>query len=214
MIRNKYFTTIEKSICVKDIFKNSRFITLVKEVEKEEEIRAFLKDAKNQFPDASHHCWAYKIGINDQERKQFSDAGEPANSAGPPILQAIQHEQLINVMVIVVRYFGGIKLGISGLIRAYRESALHGLKLASRVEKIALKEFMLEKVHYQELGKIIHATESRKGRIAQIDYEDTITVLAYLPESDEAWLSNVTKNISHGRITNKPGSVKWFTFIE
>jgi putative IMPACT (imprinted ancient) family translation regulator len=90
MTNKNNYTTISHDVQVKNTFKKSRFYSSVKEMEKEEEIREFLKELKEQFPDASHHCLAYKIDINEQQIKQYSDAGEPANSAGPPILQAIE----------------------------------------------------------------------------------------------------------------------------
>jgi uncharacterized YigZ family protein len=210
MANKNNYTTVSYNIQVKNMVKKSRFYASAKEVKKEEEAREFLKEVKEEFPDANHHCWACKIGINEQQIKQYSDAGEPANSAGPPILQAIEQEGLTNVMVIVTRYFGGIKLGIGGLIRAYRESALLGLQLAGRVEKFALREFILQEINYKELGPIIQAIESRKGRIANISYEEEITVITHLPESRQGWLNDMVKNISHGRVTIKPGQVKWY----
>jgi len=208
--KNNYYTTISHDVQVKNTFKKSRFYSSVKEMEKEEEIREFFKELKEQFPDASHHCWAYKIGINEQQIKQYSDAGEPANSAGPPILQAIEQEGLTNVMVIVTRYFGGIKLGIGGLIRAYRESALQGLQSAGRVEKIALREFILQGINYKELGPIIQAIESREGRIANISYDEKITVITHLSESKQGWLNDMARNVSHGRVSINAGQVKWY----
>lgn len=210
MTNKNNYTTISHNIQVKNTIKKNRFYASVKELKKEEEIREFLKKLKEQFPDASHHCWAYKIGINEQQIRQYSDAGEPANSAGPPILQAIEQEGLTNVMVIITRYFGGIKLGIGGLIRAYRESTLQGLQSAGRVEKYALREFILQGINYRELGPIIQAIESRKSRIANVSYDDKITVIAHLSESKQDWLNDMVKNISHGRVTIKTGQVKWY----
>jgi len=202
--------TVSHDVQVKNTVKKSRFYSSVKEMGKEEEIKEFLKELKKQFPDASHYCWAYKIGINEQQTKQYSDAGEPVNSAGPPILQAIEHEGLTNVMVTITRYFGGIKLGIGGLIRAYRESALQGLQSAGRVEKFALREFILHGINYDELGPIIQAIESREGRIANIKYDENITVITHLSESMQEWLNNMAKNASHGRVTIKSGKIKWY----
>lgn len=113
-------------------------------------------------------------------------------------------------MVIITRYFGGIKLGIGGLIRAYRESTLQGLQSAGRVEKYALREFILQGINYRELGPIIQAIESRKSRIANVSYDDKITVIAHLPEAKQGWLNDMVKNISRGRVTIKTGQVKWY----
>ena len=210
MISKNNYVTINHSVQVKNTVKKSRFYSSVKEMEKEEEIREFLKELKEQFPDASHHCWAYKVGIDEQQIKQYSDAGEPANSAGLPILQAIEREGLTNVMVIVTRYFGGVKLGIGGLIRAYRESALQGLKSAGRMEKFSLREFIIREIKHKELGPIIQAIESREGRIANISYNGKIIINAYLPDSLQDWLNDMVKNISHGMVTVKIGQVKWY----
>jgi len=210
MISKNNYITINHSVQVKNTVKKSRFYSSVKEMEKEEEIREFLKELKEQFPDASHHCWAYKVGIDEQQIKQYSDAGEPANSAGLPILQAIEREGLTNVMVIVTRYFGGVKLGIGGLIRAYRESALQGLKSAGRMEKFSLREFIIREINHKELGPIIQAIESREGRIANISYNGKIIINAYLPDSMQDWLNDMVKNISHGMVTVKIGQVKWY----
>jgi len=78
------------------------------------------------------------------------------------------------------------------------------------VEKFALREFILQGINYKELGPIIQAIESRKGRIADISYDEEITVITHLPESRQSWLNDMAKNISHGRVTIKPGQVKWY----
>jgi len=210
MTNNNNYITIRYSAQEKDTFKKSRFYSSVKELEKKEKIKEFLNELKEQFPDASHHCWAYKLGMNKQQIKQSSDAGEPANSAGPPILQAIKQEGLTNVMVVVTRYYGGIKLGVGGLIRAYRKSALHGLQSAGKVEKIALREFSLQGIDYNELGTIIQAVESRRGRIANIIYNEKIAVFIQLPESKQGWLNNMVNNVSHGEVDIKIGEMKWY----
>jgi putative IMPACT (imprinted ancient) family translation regulator len=78
------------------------------------------------------------------------------------------------------------------------------------VEKFALREFILQGINYRELGPIIQAIESREGRIAGVSYDEKITVITHLPESRQGWLNDMVKNISHGRVTIKPGRVKWY----
>ncbi|MEA1940527.1 MAG: YigZ family protein [Candidatus Caldatribacteriota bacterium] len=208
-MNKNYYQTISHFIQVKKTIKKSRFFASVKEVENEEATRAFLREIKEKFSDASHHCWAYRIGKNTGKINHYSDAGEPANSAGPPIIQAIEQQGLTNVMVIVTRYFGGTKLGIGGLIRAYRETALQGLQKAGRVKKFALREFILREINYQELGQIIRAIESKEGRIADISYGEKITVITYLPEEMQEWITDMVKNASHGRATIQAGNLSW-----
>ena len=114
----------------------SRFIALAYPVESEEEVKALLEKARKEYHDARHHCVAYRIGHTGSVWRA-SDDGEPAGSAGRPILGQIDSAGLSDVAVIVVRYFGGIKLGIPGLIRAYKESTKDALDNAQIIEKIA-----------------------------------------------------------------------------
>ena len=102
----------------------------------EAEAKEFIDTVSNEFADATHNAWAYKIGFGDRSIRRSSDAGEPANTAGPPMLQAIEGQGLTNVVVVGTRYFGGVKLGVGGLIRAYRDTALAGLEAAGVREEV------------------------------------------------------------------------------
>lgn len=114
----------------------SRFIALAAPVESEEEAKALLDKARKEYHDARHHCLAYRIG-HDGAVWRASDDGEPAGSAGRPILGQIDSAGLSDIAVVVVRYFGGIKLGIPGLIRAYKTSTQDAIQNAEKIQKIA-----------------------------------------------------------------------------
>ena len=114
----------------------SRFIALAYPVETEEEVKMLVDAARKEYHDARHHCYAYRLGLKG-EKFRANDDGEPSGSAGRPILGQIDSAGLSDVLVIVVRYFGGIKLGIPGLIRAYKTSTLDALEQAQVVEKVA-----------------------------------------------------------------------------
>ena len=114
----------------------SRFIALAYPVETEEEVKAIVAGLRKQYHDARHHCYAYRLGYKGDVFRS-SDDGEPSGSAGRPILGQIDSAGLSDVLVVVVRYFGGIKLGIPGLIRAYKTSTADALSQAQVVEKIA-----------------------------------------------------------------------------
>lgn len=114
----------------------SRFIALAYPVETEEEVKAIVAGLRKQYHDARHHCFAYRLGYKGNVFRS-SDDGEPSGSAGRPILGQIDSAGLSDVLVVVVRYFGGIKLGIPGLIRAYKTSTADALAQAQVVEKIA-----------------------------------------------------------------------------
>ena len=120
----------------------SRFIALAYPVETEEEVREIVAALKKEYHDARHHCYAYRLGYKG-DRFRANDDGEPSGSAGRPILGQIDSLGLSDVLVVVVRYFGGIKLGIPGLIRAYKTSTADALGQAEIVEKVAGKRFCL-----------------------------------------------------------------------
>jgi uncharacterized YigZ family protein len=114
----------------------SRFIALAYPVETEEQVKTIVAGLRKQYHDARHHCYAYRLGYKGDVFRS-SDDGEPSGSAGRPILGQIDSAGLSDVLVVVVRYFGGIKLGIPGLIRAYKTSTADALSQAQKVEKVA-----------------------------------------------------------------------------
>mgnify|MGYP000875315210 CR=1 FL=1 len=120
----------------------SRFIAFAYPVESEAEVKEIVQKLKKEYHDARHHCYAYRIGL-DGEPWRANDDGEPSGSAGRPILGQIDSAGLSDVLVAVVRYFGGIKLGIPGLIRAYKTSTADALASARVVEKVAGRWYSL-----------------------------------------------------------------------
>ena len=129
----KYFT-IEKS--VESIYKEkgSKFLSFLYPVTSVEEVKEYLTQLKKKYYDATHHCYAYIIGY-DKETFRMNDDGEPSSTAGKPIYGQLQSNDLTNVLLVVVRYFGGTKLGVSGLIKAYKESSAECIALAEIVER-------------------------------------------------------------------------------
>ena len=120
----------------------SRFLALAYPVETEEDVKGIVAGLRKQYHDARHHCYAYRLGYK-ADVFRASDDGEPSGSAGRPILGQIDSLGLSDVLVVVVRWFGGIKLGIPGLIRAYKSSTADALSSASVVEKVAAKHFRI-----------------------------------------------------------------------
>ena len=120
----------------------SRFIAMAYPVETEEEVKEIVSSIRKEYHDARHHCYAYRLGL-DGGLFRANDDGEPSGSAGRPILGQIDSLALSDVLVVVVRYFGGIKLGIPGLIRAYKTSTSDALHNNEIVEKVAGKQYLL-----------------------------------------------------------------------
>lgn len=126
------------------LFKDNgnRFIALAFPVESETEIKEIVSSLKKEYHDARHHCYAYRLGYRG-DIFRANDDGEPSSSAGRPILGQIDASGLSDILVVVVRYFGGIKLGIPGLIRAYKTSTADAISNARIIEKIASRRFRL-----------------------------------------------------------------------
>ena len=125
--------TIKENIKNEIIIKNSKFITLLIKITNEKEIKEKLKQVKEDYPKATHYCYTYKIGENI---KKASDDGEPSGTAGLPMLNILDKENITNILAITIRYFGGIKLGAGGLIRAYSNSVKEALNKVSTNELI------------------------------------------------------------------------------
>jgi uncharacterized YigZ family protein len=123
--------------------KGSRFIASAGKVTTEEEVAVFLEQVAKEYPDATHHCFAWRVGSGKKGRYRYSDNGEPSGTAGLPIFRVIEGRKFSNIIIIVTRYFGGIKLGTGGLIRAYSKSATD-----------VLKECVLEKSYPMETATI------------------------------------------------------------
>ena len=136
--------------------RGSKFISYSFKVHSDEEIKNNLQSLKQQYPDASHHCYAYILG-QGQEAQRANDDGEPTGSAGRPILRAILSQELTNVLVVVVRYFGGTLLGIPGLISSYGDGAKSVLNLSGKIEKVQQVEYEVSSKfeNEQEIHKLL-----------------------------------------------------------
>lgn len=150
-------------------FERSLFIGCAKEVTNEEEARYFIALRQRLHRQATHHCFAYRIGLPPREVLYYSDAGEPSGTAGRPILGAILSLDLTNVAVVVTRYFGGKKLGVRGLIEAYGQAARQVLEKAGRVEKVITQPITLT-CPYTTLERVLYHINSGGGRVVTADY--------------------------------------------
>ena len=131
----------------------SRFISFAYPVETEAQVKELVDSLKKEYHDARHHCYAYRLGL-DGARFRMNDDGEPSSTAGRPILAQIDSAGLSDVLVVVVRYFGGIKLGVPGLIKAYKTATQDALGQAGRVEKTAAVSYHIE-FDYQNMEPVM-----------------------------------------------------------
>jgi uncharacterized YigZ family protein len=161
--------------------RSSKFYSFVYPVESEQEVKDILKQLHKKYHDARHIVYAYVIG-NDGSQARASDAGEPSGSSGPPVLRVIQSMGLTNVMVAVVRYFGGKKLGIPGLINAYSTAARDALENAKIVEKIVTQDYLI-RCDYNQISVVMNTIEKLGGKIIEQNYTTDCSIKASIPVS-------------------------------
>ncbi|MBK7965991.1 MAG: YigZ family protein [Bacteroidetes bacterium] len=142
MLFDDHYTTIEKISIAELKDRGSKFIGIAYPIKEERDVKEILQKVKKEHPQANHHCYAFRIGP-DPTAFRFSDDREPSGSAGKPILGAIQSHQLSDVLVVVVRYFGGTLLGVPGLINAYRGAAQATLEAATTREKTINEKYKI-----------------------------------------------------------------------
>ncbi|NLG56119.1 MAG: YigZ family protein [Rhodococcus sp.] len=154
------------------VVRNSRFIAVARRINDEGAARAFVEQQQRQYPDARHHCYAYVIGDAVHDRvERSSDDGEPGGTAGVPMLQVLHHRDLVNLAVVVIRYFGGIKLGAGGLVRAYTGAVTAALDTAPLVERVRGEVFTLA-VDHSEVGRIESELRARSVSVLGTEYQD------------------------------------------
>ena len=155
----------------------STFIGYAKPIKTEEEAVEFINEIKKKHKDARHNVWAYTVG-KSMNIQRYSDDGEPQGTAGIPTLEVIKKEDLRDVVVVVTRYFGGIKLGAGGLVRAYTKGAKIGLEAGKIIEKIMYQEVKI-KIDYNQLGKVQNEIMNLGYFIKDTIYEDNVEIIVY-----------------------------------
>lgn len=177
------------------IIKKSKFIGLLKSVDNEQSAYEFLHSVKAEYPSATHHCFAFIIGSGARRIARSNDDGEPLNSAGKPILSAIESSDLNNVICVVVRYFGGIKLGVGGLIRAYGQTARECIQKAERVINIASSDLHIQ-TSYKHIGAVINLVNRLKGKITNIQQGENVSAVINIRNSMVSAFKEQLKSIS------------------
>ncbi len=152
--------------------KGSKFISYALSVQSEQEFKEKLSNIKSEHPKATHHCYAYRIGDEGKLYRQ-NDDGEPSGTAGKPILGQIDKLDLTNIAVVVVRYYGGTKLGTSGLIKAYKEGAAEALSLTEKIVKTIQTGFIL-KADFKDLNPLMNALQKAKINIIEKDFSQMV----------------------------------------
>ena len=179
---------IDKNYENEIIIKNSRFITILIKINDKDKVKFYLQDIKNKYPKATHYCYAYII--NDY--KKSSDDGEPSGTAGTPILNVLEKENITNILAIVVRYFGGIKLGAGGLVRAYSKGVRELIRKTNLIKLINGKKIEIN-FDYNEEKNINYIL--KEEQIINKNYSDKVTYIVLIKNDILEKLNNYNYKI-------------------
>ena len=190
--------------------KKSRFIATVRPVESEDEAVSFINETKKKYWDARHNCSAFVIGKR-QELTRCSDDGEPAGTAGRPMLDVLLKENIHNAAIVVTRYFGGVLLGTGGLVRAYQQATKAGLSASEIIEKKDGAVLFI-RTDYTGIGRLQYLFAQEKITVMDTAYEADVLVKAVIQENDK---KRIEKTIIEQ--TNGTAKLEWgdeVTFAE
>ncbi len=181
--------------------KRSRFITSVAHADSIEKAKAFIQHTREYYPDANHNCWAYVAGTpTDLQGVDQSDDGEPKDTAGKPILNVLQHSNLGHTVIVVTRYFGGIKLGAGGLVRAYSQSASNAIKNLITKEHV-IKQTIDISLPYNILSKIEYWLDKHSIDIVNKNFDNDVKLSIAVPINQLSTLDDDLNSLSNGTIT-------------
>ena len=177
----------------------SRFITTVQEVSSPQEAQAFVAELKAEFPDANHNCWAYLVGPpGSSDRIGLSDDGEPHGVAGKPMLTALQHSGLGDTAVVVTRYFGGIKLGKGGMVKAYTAAVQTALEKLPRTQRIAWA-YLSICFDYNLLTILQRRLADFEAEELESNYADKVTLNIRLPQEQQVAFEKMFSDLTAGQ---------------
>lgn len=189
------------------IIQKSRFITYLARATTEEQAQAFISELKKKHHDANHNCSAYVIGERNEIQKA-NDDGEPSGTAGVPMLEVLKKRDLRDTVVVVTRYFGGIKLGGGGLIRAYGSSVSEALNAVGVVERIEHTVVSVN-VDYTWLGKLENELRASVHPIDQIHYLDQVQIDVLVKTADVPDFLDWMTNMTNGQVNLSSGSTRY-----
>ncbi len=193
-----YFT-VAAPVTIEYRVKDSRFIARLQAVSGRNQAEAVAHDIAQTHPDATHHCYAYRLGTGDRCVFRADDAGEPAGTAGRPILQALETRKVSDAVLVVTRYFGGTKLGIGGLIRAYGAAAFAALD-AARLVRVTPKIELDMIFDYQETGAVRQVLNQFQARVLSQHFSEQVHMRIFVQATKVEQLKSALKNATRGRI--------------
>ena len=193
----KEYLSVKQRATTLTVIEKSKFYALCAPVQSEEEAQEILQSVRKSMPDATHHCYGY-IADTKGAIPRFSDDGEPGGTAGMPILKAITDNGHVATLVVVTRYFGGIKLGAGGLVRAYTASAVSAIEAAGKVLYRPCGRYLCE-LDYTLYNLFERAFSRFCYTLEQTDYGEGVTLTLLMPKEGEQAFNAYLKDFSKGR---------------
>ncbi|MFA3762780.1 IMPACT family protein [Yersinia sp. 2466 StPb PI] len=191
-------------VTISEEIKKSRFITLLAHTSGVSEAKDFVQQVKQQHPTARHHCWAFVAGKpTDSQQLGFSDDGEPSGTAGKPILAQLMGSGIGEITAVVVRYYGGIKLGTGGLVRAYGSGVQQALKQIEVKYKVPQVEYTLQ-CDYGQLAIVETLLQQVEGQIIRSEYAQFVTLHLSLPATQASQVGDKLRDLSRGTLQLTP----------
>lgn len=194
-----YYFTIKKESLAEVKIKSSKFIGQTYLVESTESIQSILVEIKKKEYNAKHNCYAYIIGHGNQQTFKYSDDGEPSGTAGKPIFDILEGNNLTNILLVVTRYFGGTKLGTGGLVRAYSETAKSVLEKSIITKKYLTYtfHFEIEFSHYNSLQKLM---EKYNAKVITSDFSDIVKIKLEIRKSMVESFKDKVAELTSGKV--------------
>jgi uncharacterized YigZ family protein len=198
LAQDQYYQ-VKQQCRLEDNVKGSRFIATARPVPSENDATAFIEEMKKEYHDATHNAYAWKVGIGRSQRYRYYDDGEPSGTAGLPILKSIDARSLSNVCIVVTRYFGGVKLGTGGLMRAYGKMAMDLLRTCD-VEKRYFTETFSFTVSFDFVNVIHNIINTFGAELKDSQYGEKVTFVVEVRQSQGGAFRNKLNDSTNGQV--------------
>lgn len=207
------YKTIASAGNFEQILQKSTFIALATAVQEEQQAVAVINDQKKRYPDARHHCWAYRLGPVG-ENVRCCDDGEPQGTAGVPMLECLKKKSITNAVVVVTRYFGGILLGTGGLTRAYASSAAGALEAAKTAWMARSVKFEIS-MDYAHFAHVEHIIKSKRDIVLEaVEFSESVRIRCIVRQEDEKRFEKEIASLTNGRACCQKNDTLYYPWEE
>jgi uncharacterized YigZ family protein len=200
------YLTLQKDTETEIVIQKSRFLCYARHIQSEDEAQQFLGHIQKKHWDATHHCYAYRITHTLQKA---SDDGEPSGTAGRPILHVITKNELLYTLIVITRYFGGVKLGGGGLVRAYSQGASEVIS-AAKIKTMSQHQQLFLSFAYTHLSKIEHGLHRSPYYVEPLQYEETVQCMIWVPLDEVEEAKKKIEAWTSGQVTMHTGKTAYY----